>query len=151
MIDFLNWFWKIEEGDSPESIRRKIELGVHSLLGPAPGVCSVLGSLYALDSPERESMSPELWKAELFEAINRLLEAYARSKPTVICLEDLHWADPPFVDLIRFLLSGSTFPAIFLCVYRPPFKLFPSEHLKTLEAHFRKSTCRTSLLPKRSK
>jgi class 3 adenylate cyclase/tetratricopeptide (TPR) repeat protein len=136
LIEFLNWFWKIEEGDTPESIRRKIEMGVHSLLGPASGVCSILGSLYALDSPERERMSPELWKAELFEAINRLLEAYARSKPIVICLEDLHWADPPFVDLIRFLLSGSTFPALFLCLYRPPFKLLTTEQLTTTDGSF---------------
>ncbi len=137
LIGFLNWFWKIEEGDSSESIRRKIEFGVQSFLGLAPGVCSVLGSLYARDSSQYESMSPELWKQELFEAINRLMEAATRSKPTVIWLEDLQWADPPFVELMRFLISDSTFPAIFLCTYRPPFTLFPSEQIKTLNGSFR--------------
>lgn len=136
LIGFLNWFWRIEEGDSPESVRRKLESGVQSFLGPAPEVCSVLGSLYALDSPEHESMSPELWKAELFEAINRLMEAATRAKPTMIWLEDLHWADLPFVDLMRFLLSNSTFPAIFLCAYRPPFQLFPNELSQTLPGLF---------------
>lgn len=136
LIGFLNWFWKIQEGDSAESVTCKLESGVRSLLGPAPEVCAVLGSLYALDSPERESMSPELWKAALFDAINRLMEAATKTKPTMIWLEDLHWADPPFVELMRFLITNSTFPAIFLCAYRPPFKFFPSEQALTLPGLF---------------
>lgn len=132
LVGFLNWFWKIEEGDTTASVRRKLEAGVQSFLGPAPKVCSVLGSLYGADSPQRAGRSPELWKAELFAAIDQLMEAATRFKPTLIWLEDLHWADTPFVDLMRFLISDSSFPAIFLCTWRHPFQLFPDERRKTL-------------------
>lgn len=104
---------------------------MQSFLGPAPKVCSVLGSLYGANSLERAGMSPELWKAELFAAIDQLMEAATRFKPTLIWLEDLHWADAPFIDLMRFLISDSSFPAIFLCTWRRPFQLFPDERRKT--------------------
>ncbi len=129
LIDLLNRIWKIDEQDSPEFIRRKIELCVYGILGATENVCSVIGNLYDPNLPGFESVSPELWKAQLLEAIRNILAASANARATVICLEDLHWADPPSLDLLRFILSDATIPAIFLCIYRPPFKLFTSEQL----------------------
>jgi tetratricopeptide (TPR) repeat protein len=55
-----------------------------------------------------------------------------QKKPTVICLEDLHWADVTFRDLIRstFLREGTN--GLTLCTYRPPLKLFSQEEINTL-------------------
>jgi len=58
-----------------------------------------------------------------------ILAALTQKAPTVICLEDLHWTDPSFLDLLRFILSEVRYPAIFLCVYRPPFSLFTGHEL----------------------
>ena len=55
--------------------------------------------------------------------------ALARRTPTVFCLEDLHWADPSFVELVRNLLLQVPNPAIVICVYRPTFNLFASHQL----------------------
>ena len=43
----------------------------------------------------------------------------------MICLEDIHWADPSSIELLRAILSEGRHPALFLCLYRPPFALFP--------------------------
>ncbi|MFB0520836.1 MAG: adenylate/guanylate cyclase domain-containing protein, partial [Desulfatiglandales bacterium] len=94
LIDLLNRAWQIEEGDPPERIREKVESGLQDLIGNKEGVVPYIGSLYALSYPEIEGVSPEFWKARLREAIGTILAALTRRGPTVICLEDLHWADP---------------------------------------------------------
>jgi class 3 adenylate cyclase/tetratricopeptide (TPR) repeat protein len=124
LIELINRTWHIEEDDSPEQVREKIESGVKSLLGKKEGVAPIFGSLYALSYPEVEDVSPEQWKSRLFKAVRTVLAALARSKPTVILLEDLHWADPSFLELLRYLLSELRYPALFLCLYRPSFNLF---------------------------
>jgi tetratricopeptide (TPR) repeat protein len=54
----------------------------------------------------------------------------------VLCFEDIHWADTSSVDLLRSVLFEFTGPALFLCVYRPPFTLFDHEQLNRIGKHF---------------
>lgn len=132
LIELVNRAWHIEDDDSPERVRGKIESGVKSLLGEKKEVAPIIGSLYALSYPEMEDVSPEQWKSRLFKAVGTVLAALARSKPTVILLEDLHWADPSFLELLRYLLSELRYPALFLCLYRPSFNLFTSHELRSI-------------------
>jgi predicted ATPase len=77
-------------------------------------------------------VSPEFWKAELQKAILMVLTALAQSAPTVVCLEDLHWADPSTLELINFLLSEIRHPVLFLCVYRPITSPFSTHQTKSM-------------------
>ncbi len=129
LIDLLNRAFHIEEGDPPERVRYKIESGIEGMLGKKGDVIPYIGSLYALAYPEVEGVSPEFWKLRLRGAIGEILSALAQRGPTVVCLEDLHWADPSSLDLLRFLLLEFRYPALFLCVYRPPFSLFTGHEL----------------------
>jgi class 3 adenylate cyclase/tetratricopeptide (TPR) repeat protein len=129
LIDLLNRAWQIEEGDSPEKVRGKIESGVENLIGKKQDVLPYVGSLYSLNYPEVEGVSPEFWKSRLQEAIHEILAALTQRGPTIICLEDLHWADPSSMSLLRFLLSEFRYPALFLCIYRPPLSLFTGHEL----------------------
>ena len=127
LIDLLSRAWQIEEGDSPEKVREKIESGVESLISrKKEDVLPYVGSLYSLSYPEIEGVSPEFWKSRLQETIHEILVALTQRGPTIICLEDLHWADPSSLNLLRFLLSEFRYPALFLCIYRPPLSLFTS-------------------------
>jgi tetratricopeptide (TPR) repeat protein len=137
LMDLLNRAWHIEEEDPPEQIRTKIELAIGDLIGERADIVPYVGSLYSLNYPEIESVSPEFWKSRLQQAIQRILAALAQRGPTVICLEDIQWADPSSLDLLRFLLSEFTYPALFLCVYRPPFSLFKSHELSTMGELYR--------------
>jgi class 3 adenylate cyclase/tetratricopeptide (TPR) repeat protein len=133
LIDLLNRAWQIEEGDSPEIVRGKIESGVENLIRrKKEEVLPYVGSLYSLSYPEIEGVSPEFWKSRLQEAIHEILVALTQRGSTIICLEDLHWADPSSMALLRFLLSEFRYPALFLCVYRPPLSLFTSHELSGL-------------------
>jgi len=56
--------------------------------------------------------------AETPWAFRRLLEAIARRGPVVVVLEDLHWAAPPLLDLVEYLLGWLDGPVLLVCVAR---------------------------------
>ncbi|MDX6582839.1 MAG: hypothetical protein QOI10_2023, partial [Solirubrobacterales bacterium] len=53
-------------------------------------------------SPPKPSQADERFRAH--RAVQRLLELLARSRPTVLALDDLHWADEASVELVAHLL-----------------------------------------------
>ena len=114
---------------SPENVRRKIESGVEHLIGGGEAFIPYVGSLYSLSYPEVDDVSPQFWKFRLREAVLAILTAIAKKSPTIFFLEDLHWADPSLVELLRNALLEIRQPAIVLCVYRPVFSLFTSHQL----------------------
>ena len=128
----MNRAWQIEEGDPPEIVKEKVESSVEYLIGRKQDVIPYIGSLYALSYPEIEGVDPEFWKIRLHQAIREILSALAQRAPTIVCLEDLHWADHSSLDLLRFILSEFRHPAIFVLVYRPYFTLFTSHQLGTI-------------------
>jgi DNA-binding SARP family transcriptional activator len=57
---------------------------------------------------------------ETFWAARKLFEALARERPVVLVLDDVHWADPTFLDLVEHVADWSSESAIFLlCLGRP--------------------------------
>jgi predicted ATPase/class 3 adenylate cyclase len=57
---------------------------------------------------------------EIFWAVRKLLETLAKGRPLIIVLDDIHWAEQTFLDLIEYLLGFSTdAPILLLCVARP--------------------------------
>ena len=63
------------------------------------------------------SRSGEL--AILFPAVRRLFAALASNRPLIVVLEDLHWAEPTFLDLVDYLVRETTEPILLLCLARP--------------------------------
>ncbi len=52
-------------------------------------------------------------------AVRRLLEAAARSAPVVVAFDDIHWAEPPLLDLIEYLAGYVTeAPLPIVCLAR---------------------------------
>jgi tetratricopeptide (TPR) repeat protein len=137
LINLMNRAFQIEEGDSPQKVKEKVETGLSRLVDNEKEIVPFIGNLYALRYPETAIMSPEVWKSKLHKAIQTTLSAFALRAPTVICLEDLHWADHSSVELIRFLLLEIRHPVMFICVYRPTAVLFSSHHIKVM-AHSHK-------------
>ena len=55
-----------------------------------------------------------------FWAVRRALEGCARRRPLVLYLEDLHWAEPTFLDLVEYLFAWSRdTPILLVCIARP--------------------------------
>jgi class 3 adenylate cyclase/tetratricopeptide (TPR) repeat protein len=132
LIDLINRALGIEESDSPEQVAEKLEARVAELVGAKEDVAPYLGSLLSLNYPEAEGVSPEFWKSRLHRAVQAILQAQTQKAPTVICLEDLHWADTTFLDFLRSTHIQQRATAITLCIYRPPLKIFSRQEISLM-------------------
>ncbi|UVK41274.1 AAA family ATPase [Mesorhizobium sp. AR10] len=57
---------------------------------------------------------------ETFWAVRKLFEALARAGPLVIVIDDIHCAEPTFLDLIEHVADFSRdFPILIVCIARP--------------------------------
>ena len=86
--------------------------------------------------PEAKDISPEHWKSRLQAAILAILSALAEKAPTIIFLEDLHWADLSFVDFLQRACFEIRQPAIVLCAYRPTFTLFTGHQVSNIGKNY---------------
>jgi len=136
LINLLSQALGIKEGDSPRKMKEKIESGVTYLMEKNQEATPYIGSLFSLSYPEIDEVSPEFWKSKLQQSIQLILSALAKKGPTIICLEDLHWADPSFLELIRMLLSDFKKPILFLCIYRPVVSVFTSNEINAMTNHY---------------
>jgi class 3 adenylate cyclase/tetratricopeptide (TPR) repeat protein len=55
---------------------------------------------------------------EIFWAVRRLLETLARERPLVAVIDDIHWAEPTFLDLLEYLTSFGRASILLLCLAR---------------------------------
>jgi predicted ATPase/class 3 adenylate cyclase len=66
----------------------------------AAAASNVLG---VTTTPRGTYSTTEITQAELHWGIRRILQLLAKRKPLVLVFEDLHWAEPTLVELIRYL------------------------------------------------
>jgi len=109
-------FWPLREvvrqasgGDSPESISAR-------LAGEADAATAADHLHRALGSGSQGRTAA----AETFWAARRFLEALARHRPVLVVFEDVHWAEPTFLDLVESLaLQPGGSPILLVCLARP--------------------------------
>src|SRR2546425_705245 len=65
-----------------------------------------------------ERLAPESIGEELGLAWPRLLGALAAARPTLLIVEDLHWAEPTLLDMVEHLVARSTGPALIVATAR---------------------------------
>ena len=57
---------------------------------------------------------------EIFLDVRRQLQEKARRRPLFVCLEDVHWAQPAFLDLLEYVHGWARdAPIVLLCLARP--------------------------------
>ncbi|HEX6675100.1 MAG TPA: AAA family ATPase [Actinomycetes bacterium] len=93
----------------PETARRWLGHGRSDL-------ARLLPELGVAPQDEGQAVGPELASAQgrLFELLLDLVEKAAGERPTVLVVEDLHWADQSTRDLIGFLVRGLRRPGLLL-------------------------------------
>jgi DNA-binding SARP family transcriptional activator len=69
----------------------------------------------ALGDRQQEALAP----AEIFWATRRLLEILARRRPLLVIVEDVHWAEPTFLDLVESVATHTRAPMLLVCLTRP--------------------------------
>jgi transcriptional regulator with XRE-family HTH domain len=81
---------------------------VASVVGAsAPLIYQLLPELRAQlpTPPEAAHLDPAQARFLVLDGIRRLLREAARQQPTIVILEDLHWADPGSLQLLSFIAS----------------------------------------------
>lgn len=81
------------------------------VLAALPLVPELRRRLPELSAPGASAVEAERWR--IFEAIDAFLAGASRGVPVVVLLDDLHWADPPSLALLRHL-ARSARPAALL-------------------------------------
>jgi class 3 adenylate cyclase/tetratricopeptide (TPR) repeat protein len=98
--------------DSPREARRKIAVvvaGEHRGDQAAERVAHAIGIGESAGGPD-----DTLW------AIRTFLEALARSRPIVVLIDDLHWAEPTLLDLVDHVVDWSKDVSIMLIALARP-------------------------------
>ena len=74
--------------------------------------------LTVLDSALRDA-APESVAEEIGLAWPRFLSALAARRPTVVAIEDLHWAEPALLDMVEAIVARSHGPLLVVATARP--------------------------------
>jgi predicted ATPase len=123
ITDLISNSLGIDESDSAETVRQKLETGIGALSGDSSEILPPLLQLYDIEGSLGSSIDREAYRGRLLESIRTLVGALAQQGPLVVCLQDLHWADPSTVDLLRQLATEELSPALTLYNYRPEFSI----------------------------
>jgi class 3 adenylate cyclase/tetratricopeptide (TPR) repeat protein len=105
-------YWPLSEivrqvsGGDPAALRKLVENEESPEL-IADGVAAAIGMGEAVARAE-----------EIFWAVRRLLETLARERPLVVVVDDIHWAEPTFLDLLEYLTSFGRASILLLCLAR---------------------------------
>lgn len=126
-IDLLRGWAAIEEQDSESEALGKLEQAMR-VMGEAsaealPFVATLLGLRPAGAEADRiAAMDGDAVEKLVTKSLRDLLEAIARARPTIVVMEDVHWADRSSVNLLESVLplAGSV-PLLFCLVMRPAF------------------------------
>lgn len=136
LFDLLTNAFDIEESDNPDQIKRKVESSLEGLIGKGSDQIPYLGSLFSIEYSQISDVSPEYWKDQLYAAVGDVLKTLSSSGPTVICLEDIHWADPSTMELLRNLVSQLAVPLLMICIYRPVVTILTDFEIKGLKIDY---------------
>jgi class 3 adenylate cyclase/tetratricopeptide (TPR) repeat protein len=104
----------------PETAASKLAAAVAAVIDEPDEAEWIERHLRALVGLEAEETLFGDQKAEAFAAWRRFIERLARGRPTVLLLEDIHWADDALLDFIEHLVAWATdVQLLVLCTSRP--------------------------------
>lgn len=86
-----------------DELREQIRFAPASLATIFPDLVERLGEL-----PPGPPVPPEQARLRLYEAVSEFLAALATSRPVVLLLDDLQWADAATLDLLRYITRRQT-------------------------------------------
>ena len=101
----------IHQRDPAEEARRKLFAIVEGA-SDAERIASLVAGLFGWTAPGSNE--------DAFWAVRKMLEHLARDRPVVVVFDDIHWAEPTFLDLIDHLSDWTRDAAVLvLCIARP--------------------------------
>src|SRR5262249_54022355 len=102
LIDLLKRHFRIDEGDSENTMLAKIDRNVLVLGEALRPILPYLRSLLSVDpgDPKVTAMDAKQRRAAIFDALRQLLVRAAETRPQVIVYEDVQWMDRASEELL---------------------------------------------------
>ena len=126
LAEILKGHAGILDSDPPELAVEKVRKTGRDLLTQEVATdprrsTAALAYTVGLEDPEVSftDASPREVRDELHAAWRSFFTALSVSGPVTVIIEDIHWADPVFLDLLDELAEQVEGPALFLCPSRP--------------------------------
>jgi len=126
MLEILRASFHIEEGDPPLQMEEKLRRGVMPLEHGVDELLPFLRELFQLpgENDAVRHLDPQTKRRRTFETIRSLTVAAARTRPLVLALEDLHWADRTTEDYVGFFVRAiADLPILVITTQRPEHKV----------------------------
>ena len=115
--------YRVEEADTLEAARRKLQQGLRALgadADEADAVAQVLNYLLGIQEARPSDIEPEQLQRQITLAARALLERRLAQQPVMVVVDDLHWADAASVDLLCEVLDQlADRPLMLLVLQRP--------------------------------
>jgi class 3 adenylate cyclase/tetratricopeptide (TPR) repeat protein len=107
----------VRDAVGPTEIGADLAAAIAALLPADPSAAEVAARVAQLAGGSSGVSIPA---DEIGWAVRRFLEGLARVRPLVVVIDDLHWAEPGFLDLVDQVSSWSReAPILLLCMARP--------------------------------
>jgi class 3 adenylate cyclase/tetratricopeptide (TPR) repeat protein len=125
VIEILKGAAGILHDDDPETSATKLRALLERLpttdADQLRTIATTLANLSGVaTTPQGTYSAEQLSQAELHWGLRRLFELLAAGRPTVLLVEDLHWAEPTLLELLRFIgESAAPVPLLILGSARP--------------------------------
>ena len=111
IVEVLRAATGISDVHSPDEARRRITALLKG--ADAPLVSARLAGLMGL-----ANVTPGV--QETFWAVRKWLDELAARQPLVVVFDDIHWAEPTFLDLLEYLVDAlDGVPVLLVCLARP--------------------------------
>jgi class 3 adenylate cyclase/tetratricopeptide (TPR) repeat protein len=126
LIEIVKGAFGVEETDDDAMITDRITAATAEWDAHAAGAVPYLRFLLSVDpgDPKVAAMDPRERRVGLLEALGVLVAQLSRKAPTVVVVEDLHWADEPtqqaLLGMVPVVTSG---PVLLLLTARPGYAL----------------------------
>ncbi len=127
VIEIIRQVAEIHHDDEQHTISQKLDTLLEALgsddLDELRTMAVALSNLIGAPTTPRGTYSAtEISRGELHWGLRRILELGSLQLPLVLVIEDLQYAEPTLIDLIRFIFSSdATAPILGICTARPEF------------------------------
>jgi len=125
-LDVLRALVGVTAEDSPPAVHKVLREQIQALCPQRfETIYPYLGRLLSLplgaeDEATLRNLEGERLKMGTFQAVENLVEGAARQRPVIVVCEDLHWADPTSIALLKQLLAlTERIPLLLICIFRP--------------------------------
>jgi DNA-binding response OmpR family regulator/class 3 adenylate cyclase/tetratricopeptide (TPR) repeat protein len=132
IIDNLERALEGSRGNAPATGLDQLEALIVGRYGRPRGDVRFIASILSVPWEEQYgalAISPQKFKDETLRTLADIVEAAARSQPTIMLFEDVHWADPTSLETVDRLIDRlARIPLLLIMTHRPEFQSRWSGH-----------------------